>query len=232
MNKPIYNITPFTLLDYPEKTACIFWFAACNMRCKYCYNVDIVKGKGTMDFKDVYPFLDKRKGLLDGVVLSGGECLLHAGLNNFLREIKARNLLIKIDTNGTRPHVLKELIEVELVDYVALDFKSMPNQFYWITQTNLFGVFEKTLDLLLEKQMNFEIRTTVHSDLLSKKDIQEMIYFLERKNYSGTYYIQKYFNDTVTLGELSNDEVLNFPGRFQSENFEIVIRNEKLEDVN
>jgi pyruvate formate lyase activating enzyme len=125
MSLAVYNITPFTLLDYPDKTACIVWFAGCNMRCVYCYNVDIVRGKGRMSYDEVYGFLDTRRGLLDAVVLSGGECLMHRSIESFIIELKKRNLLVKIDTNGSYPLVLSKLINEQLIDYVALDFKAM-----------------------------------------------------------------------------------------------------------
>ena len=88
--KPIYSITPFTLLDYPHKAACIIWFAGCNMRCLYCYNPDIVLGKGKLSFQEALNFLKTRINLLDGVVLSGGECTSHKNIKVLLQEIKKR----------------------------------------------------------------------------------------------------------------------------------------------
>jgi len=86
--KPIYSITPFTLLDYPNKSACILWFAGCNMRCIYCYNPEIVLGKGTLSLEKVLDFLNSRKELLDAVVFSGGECLLHNNILSFIKTVK------------------------------------------------------------------------------------------------------------------------------------------------
>lgn len=92
--KIIYNISPFTLLDFPDKTACILWFAGCNMRCAYCYNPDIVLGKGKKTIKEALNFIKTRKGLLDGVVLSGGECTLYKELPEIAREIKKMGFLV------------------------------------------------------------------------------------------------------------------------------------------
>ena len=141
--KPISYITPFTLLDYPHKSACILWYVGCNMRCLYCYNPEIVLGKGTISFDEVKQFLQKRKGLLDAVVFSGGECLIHKNIVEHIRELKELGFLIKVDTNGSKPFVLKQLLEENLVDYVALDFKALPKKFENITKSNLFKPFEE-----------------------------------------------------------------------------------------
>ena len=200
--KPIFSITPFTLLDYPHKSACILWFAGCNMRCLYCYNPEIVMGKGTISFEKALTFLHSRKNLLDAVVFSGGECLLHKNSIQLITEVKKMGFLVKIDTNGSRPEVLQQLLENQLIDYVALDFKAMPVHFEKITQSNLFLPFEKTLRLLIESGLPFEVRTTVHSDLIDTNHMQAMIQYLEQQNYQGNYYIQHFVNGVTTLEKL------------------------------
>lgn len=202
VNTPIYSITPFTLLDYAHKSACILWFAGCNMRCLYCYNPEIVLGKGTISFEKALTFLYSRKNLLDAVVFSGGECLLHKNSIQLITEVKKMNFLVKIDTNGSRPEVLQQLLENELIDYVALDFKAIPVHFEKITQSNLFLPFEKSLHLLVESGLPFEVRTTVHSDLIDRKHIQAMIQYLEKQHYQGNYYIQHFVNGVTTLEKL------------------------------
>lgn len=202
LGKPICNITPFTLLDYPHKSACILWYAGCNMRCLYCYNPEIVFGKGTIGFDEVISFLKTRIGLLDAVVFSGGECLMHKAIYDHIKEIKNLGFSVKIDTNGTRPLVLERLINEGLVDYVALDYKATEDKFEYITQSALHIPFEKSLDLLLNSAVKFEVRTTLHSDLLNPKDITKMINSLEAKGYQGNYYIQYFRNQVQTLGNL------------------------------
>lgn len=202
VNTPIYSITPFTLLDYAHKSACILWFAGCNMRCLYCYNPEIVLGKGTISFEKVLTFLHSRKNLLDAVVFSGGECLLHKNILQLIDQVKKMGFLVKIDTNGSKPNILQELIENKLIDYVALDFKAMPSQFEKITQSELFQPFEKSLHLLIKSQLPFEVRTTVHSDLIPEKDVHKMIGYLENNNYVGDYYIQYFVNGVTTLEKL------------------------------
>ncbi|MEL1239731.1 anaerobic ribonucleoside-triphosphate reductase activating protein [Flavobacterium flavipallidum] len=204
VSTPIYSITPFTLLDYAHQSACILWFAGCNMRCLYCYNPEIVLGKGSISFEKTLAFLHSRKNLLDAVVFSGGECLLHKNIIELIIEVKKMGFLVKIDTNGSKPNLLKTLIEKQLIDYVALDFKALSEHFEKITQSLLFSPFEKSLHLLLESPLPFEVRTTVHSELLTEKDIQQMIVYLEKKNYTGNYYIQHFVNDVKTLGKLEH----------------------------
>lgn len=202
LTKPISSITPFTLLDYPHKTACILWFAGCNMRCLYCYNPEIVLGKGTIAFDSVIAFLNKRKGLLDAVVFSGGECMIHKKITEYIQQVKALGFLVKVDTNGSKPELLKQLIEEKAIDYVALDFKATPNKFENITKSNLYTAFEKSLHILLNSKLSFEVRTTYHSDLLDESDLQKMIAFLQTNQYQGNYYIQHFRNDVETLGHV------------------------------
>jgi len=204
--KPIYSITPFTLLDYPHKTACILWFAGCNMRCLYCYNPDIVLGKGKLSFQDALKFLKTRVNLLDGVVLSGGECTLHKNIINLIIEIKKIGLLIKVDTNGTNPDMIEFLLKEKLIDYVALDFKAPIDKFKSITNSDLYSSFISSLKLLISSAIPFEVRTTLHSSLLVQNDIQHMIDVLEKVNYKGVYYIQNFVNNTKTLAELENSK--------------------------
>lgn len=204
MVKSVSNITPFTLLDYPNKTACILWYAGCNMRCLYCYNPEIVFGKGKFTFSEMVSFLETRKGLLDAVVFSGGECLLHKDIVEQIQTVKNMGFLVKVDTNGSKPEVLKALMEHDLLDYVALDFKSNRESFSTITQSDLFDLFEKSLQLLLEANVAFEVRTTYHSELIAQEELNEMIEYLKYNEYTGTYYIQHFRNNVETIGNLSN----------------------------
>lgn len=172
------------------------------MRCLYCYNPEIVLGKGSISFEKALAFVRSRKNLLDGVVFSGGECLLHKNILELIAEVKKMGFLVKIDTNGSQPKVLEELINRQLIDYVALDFKALPSEFERITQSSLFEPFEKSLQLLLQSQLPFEVRTTIHSDLIPEKDLRKMIAYLENKNYAGNYYLQHFVNGVQTLEKL------------------------------
>lgn len=174
------------------------------MRCLYCYNPDIVLGKGKIDFDAVLTFLKTRKGLLDGVVLSGGECTLHKNIIDFIKEIKTMGFTVKIDTNGSNPKILNSLIHDQLIDYVALDYKSLPHTFKKITQSGLFSEFEESLKLLIQSNIPFEVRTTFHSSLISENDFIQMIEYLETQNFEGNYYIQHFMNNVPTLSKLDH----------------------------
>lgn len=204
--RPVFSISPFTLLDYPDRTACILWFAGCNMRCGYCYNPEIVLGKGKLSWKNVQEFLLGRRRLLDGVVFSGGECTIHPQIIPFAREIKRMGFELKVDTNGSRPDVLRQLLEGNLVDYVALDFKALPEKYWEVTRSDLFSAFQKSLEVLLDATVQFEVRTTVHSGQLTDADLQNMESWLRRKGYSGTYFFQHFRGDKQTLGELGESK--------------------------
>ncbi len=202
---PIYSVTPFTMLDFPDRTACIIWFAGCNMRCSYCHNPQIVKGKGNRDLLEVLKFLEKRRGLLDGVVLSGGEASSYPDLPEFIKTIKDMGYAVKLDTNGLRPDRLSKFLNNGWLDYVALDYKAPPSKFKKVTGVEKFIEFEKTLKMLCDQDIvPFEVRTTVHTTLMNEADISSIINDLDAKNYSGTYYIQNFISDNErpTLGVL------------------------------
>jgi pyruvate formate lyase activating enzyme len=201
-DKIIYDITPFTHLDYPGKLAAIAWFCGCNMRCIYCYNSDIVFAKsGEYTEEDLIAFLKKRMGLLDGVVLSGGEPTLN-DLAPLCRQIKAMGYTIKLDTNGLDPIRVKELVEEDLVDYIALDFKAGNGKFGYVTGSSRFDKFTDTLDYLIEKRFDFEVRTTVHADLLQPEDINMMIEELKSRGYERPYYLQKFIKTSNNIGDI------------------------------
>lgn len=225
MGKPIYNISPFTLLDYPDRTACILWFAGCNMRCPYCYNPDIVKGKGKFGEKDVYKFLLKRKGLLDGVVFSGGECTLHPEIFTLAARIKEMGFLVKIDTNASRPDVVAQIIAHNLVDYFAIDFKANRQSFGKVTGTHLFPKFIESLDILLKSSVPFEIRTTVHSSLITAGELEDMFLIIRKAGYKGKYYIQHFENGSDTLGKINRSDLTVCNQLVRKYEHDIVLRN-------
>lgn len=203
LNKTIvYSITPFTTTDYQEHLSCIIWFISCNMRCQYCYNDDIVYCKeGQYTFNDVLTFLQKRQNLLNAVVLSGGEATLH-DLVPLCKEIKKLGFKIKLDTNGLNPKRVEQLIQLNLIDYIALDFKAHEKKYYFITQTNQYQDFLKTLRFLIKKDFSFEVRTTVHSDLLDEDDINTMIEILNEEQYKNTYYLQMFLQTPTNINNL------------------------------
>ncbi len=199
---PLYDITPFTALDYPGHLAAILWFAGCNMRCPYCYNPDIVFGRGRLELGDALDFLRRRRGLLEGVVLSGGEPTRFVGLPELCGAIRGLGFKIKLDTNGSRPAMIAELLEHGLIDAVALDFKAPASRFADVTGSRFYPRFEKTLELLVASGIPLEVRTTVHTGLLAETELGAMGRLLHAKGYRGTHYLQEFRCDTPTLGTL------------------------------
>ncbi len=200
--KVIYDLTSFTHLDYTNHLSCIVWFSGCNMRCDYCYNKDIVFAKnGKYSYNDILDFLKTRVNLLEAVVLSGGEASSYE-LVPFCREIKQLGFKIKLDTNGTNFLHVKELVDLNLLDYIALDYKAPKEKFTQITHSNKFDEFSKTLDLLINCNIEFEARTTVHGDLLSSDDVNEIILDLKSRGYKNSYYIQEFLETQTNIGDL------------------------------
>ena len=176
------------------------------MRCSYCYNGDIVYAKnGKLSFNDVLDFLKTRVGRLDGVVLSGGEATSHY-LVEFCQEIKKLGFKIKLDTNGTNYSQVKELLDTKLLDYIALDYKAPKNKFLHITKSIDYDEFSKTLNLLVASDIEFEVRTTLHADLLNVDDINEIISDLVNRGYKNNYYIQEFVDTQTNIGNLVASE--------------------------
>ncbi len=226
---PIYAVTPFTMLDFPGRTACIIWFTGCNMRCPYCHNPQIVKGKGRGDIEQVMAFLKKRQGLLDGVVLSGGEASVYPGLPDFISTIKKMGYAVKLDTNGLRPDIIESHLKAGLLDYVALDYKAPPDKFKTVTGVDKYDLFSQTLDLLCgQKGVAFEVRTTVHTGLMDETDVSAIIQDLERRGYKGVHAIQNFTHsdERPTLGFMKpQGRVLDVKALYKPLGFSQIFRN-------
>ena len=174
------------------------------MKCDYCYNPEIVFGKGMFSFSEIYSFLKSRRNLLDAVVFSGGECLIHKDIIQFIKLVKNLGFLIKVDTNGSQPKVLEKLIKEQLIDYVALDFKGTKEKFFAITKSDFYSQFLSCFQLLQSSTVPFEIRTTYHSSLLNPEDIISMQEILLELGYDKTYYLQNFRNYQNTIAPLSD----------------------------
>lgn len=225
---PLYSITPFTMLDFPGRTACILWFAGCNMRCGYCHNPQIVRSRGRGTVDQALAFLEKRRGLLEGVVLSGGEASAYPGLPALIARLKTMGYAVKLDTNGLHPDAIERHLQAGQLDYVALDYKAPPHRFRAVTGTDHYPRFARTLGLLCRQQrVPFEVRTTVHTDLLDEDDIAEIIADLEQRGFTGTYAIQNFLHsdDRETLGKMPPQQRLLNIGRLPATTFPTVLRN-------
>lgn len=174
----IVGLQKLTLLDFPGKVACTVFLGGCNFRCPFCHNSDLLDGKAEalMDDAAFLDFLKKRKGLLDAVCVSGGEPTLQPELPRFLKSIKELGFLVKLDTNGYRPEVLRSLAEASLVDYVAMDVKNGPSGY--AATTGCPGIdldrIAQSLKYLIGGNTAYELRTTVVAELHSEDSILEM----------------------------------------------------------
>ena len=174
----ISGLQKMTLLDFPGKVACTVFLHGCNYRCPFCHNAELLEGKPEplMDVGEFLTFLKKRVGLLDGVCISGGEPTLSAGLKDLMREIKAMGYAVKLDTNGSRPAVLKALVAEGLVDYVAMDIKNCPDRYAstcGLSKVDLSAIEESVL-FLMSGAVESEFRTTVVDPLHDAASIEAM----------------------------------------------------------
>ena len=174
----ISGLQKMTLLDFPGKVACTVFLNRCNYRCPYCHNSELLDGKMNplMSQEEFLAFLKKRMGLLDGVCISGGEPTLSADLKELMREIKAMGFALKLDTNGSRPEILKELVAEGLVDYVAMDIKNCPARYAETCglKTVDLKAIEESIRFLTVGAVDFEFRTTVVQELHTPQDMVSM----------------------------------------------------------
>ncbi len=165
----IYGLQKMTLLDYPGKVACTVFLGGCDMRCPFCHNSELVDGtaKPVMSEEELFSFLKKRQGLLEGVAVTGGEPLLRAENLDLLREIRALGYPVKLDTNGTHPRYLEKALGEGLAQYVAMDIKNSPERYAETIGLRSFDLspIRESVQLLLSGSVPFEFRTTVVAEL-------------------------------------------------------------------
>jgi pyruvate formate lyase activating enzyme len=205
----IYDITPFSMLDYPDELACIVWMSGCNLRCVYCHNPDIVLNRGKKEDAELLNFLKSRRGKLTAVVFSGGEATFCPTLPDLVRQVKEMGFKVKLDTNGGSPKMLKELVKSGHLDYVALDYKCPSRLAEKVVGTARFEKeFRESLGFLIKEnrkgRIGLEIRTTVAPEILSEADTNEIIADLDKRGYRGTYYLQHIVSSgEKTLGNIA-----------------------------
>ncbi len=166
----------FSLVDYEGKVACTLWTAKCNFRCPFCHNSSLVDGvlPDEIPEEDIFEYLEKRKNILDGVCVTGGEPTLNRDLPQFLKRIKDYGYQIKLDTNGTNPDMLEEIFDKNLVDYVAMDIKNSPEKYYLTAGREPdFDKIKRSIQLIKTK-VDYEFRTTLVSELHEESDLKGM----------------------------------------------------------
>ncbi len=215
MGKDIFaGLQKLTLLDFPGYVACTLFTRGCNMRCPFCHNAALVTRADEQKMysnEEILAFLKKRQGILDGVAITGGEPTLMRDLGDFMAEVKTLGYKIKLDTNGTRPEVLRDIVTRGLVDYVAMDIKNAPQKYgrtVGFDDGYDLAPIKESIDFLMEGGVDFEFRTTVSRTFHTPDDVVEIakwiagneIFFLQQFKDSGDLIgdkIEGYDNDEM-----------------------------------
>lgn len=179
-----------TLLDYPNLVACIIFTQGCNFKCGFCHNSDLLPNStGVIEETEIFEYLNMRKKILDGVVISGGEPTIQKDLKEFIKKIKTFNLKVKLDTNGTNPKLIKELIEEKLVDYIAMDIKNNFDNYDKVigTKTNIENI-KKSIDIIKNSNIDHEFRTTIMKNYHNLENIKNICELIG----NSKYYLQNF----------------------------------------
>lgn len=197
-----HGFQKMTMLDFPGYVACTVFTAGCNFRCPFCHNALLVTRH---DNNEIYPeadileYLNKRKGVLEGICISGGEPLLHDGIFDFIKRVKSEtSLLVKLDTNGSFPDKLRKLIDLGLVDYVAMDIKNSPEKYSMTTGIDDFDFspVRESVNILLEGKVAYEFRTTVVKEFHNAQDMAGIGKLIKNAN---RYFIQQFIESTGNI---------------------------------
>ena len=212
----IHGFTKTTLLDYPGHMAATIFTGNCNLRCPYCHNSELVLNPEVFPKEDddlILAFLKKRLGILKGVCITGGEPTLQPDLSEYIKKIKDLGYLVKLDTNGFNPSVLRKLIEDKLIDYSAVDIKAGRNNYalaVGLKQVNI-SLLEETVEILSQNMIDYEFRTTVVKGIHTDDDFEDIAAWLPS---DCKYFIQSY-KDTAGIGDFrcesfSKEELTHF----------------------
>ncbi|MBZ9572298.1 anaerobic ribonucleoside-triphosphate reductase activating protein [Patescibacteria group bacterium] len=191
----IGGLQKLTLIDYPGKISCTVFLTGCDFKCPWCYSSELVlpekiKKQPGISQKEFFKFLKERKSLLEGVVICGGEPTINKELPNFIKKIKKLGYLVKLDTNGSNPRILKNLINKGLIDYVAMDVKAPKEKYNKVAggKVNIKNI-EKSIEILKEGKVDYEFRTTVVPALHKKEDILKIFKWIKP---ARKYFLQNF----------------------------------------
>ena len=219
MQFAIGGLQKTSLLDYPDKVSAIVFTQGCNFNCGYCHNPNLLKNQSKNDITVdvIFDFLSKRKGKLDGVVITGGEPTLQKNLKIFIEKVKDFGFAVKLDTNGTNPEIVKELINEKLIDYIAMDIKSPLENYSKVVNRSVdTDKIKKSINIIMNSGIDYEFRTTVLPSLISIDDFDKIGKMIEG---AKKYYLQKF----VVQSEI-NDSSLSVEQNYSVEQFEQIIQ--------
>ena len=194
------GLQKYSLIDFPGKVSCVLFLSGCNFDCPYCHNPDLVRGdqvcSSSLNETEFYAFLERRKGLLDGVVISGGEPTLVEDLALLCEKIKGLGYPVKMDTNGSRPKVIKRLTEENLVDYIAMDIKTAPSKYAtFVKKGYASNDIRASIQIIMDASLPHEFRTTCVKPLVDRRVIEHLVKIVSGAN----LYVLQRFNDTRIL---------------------------------
>ena len=186
----IGGFNKLTTQDFPGNLACIIFTSGCNFNCDYCYNRDLVESKAPeIDQDEIFSYLEERKNMLDGVVISGGEPTIWDDLIPFIKKIREYGFKVKLDTNGYRPEVLKEIIDKKLVDYIAMDIKAIFNEYFKVIKKDIdTDKLLESIELIKKSNINHEFRTTIIKGMHTIEDLDKMVKLVD----GDPYYLQNF----------------------------------------
>jgi pyruvate formate lyase activating enzyme len=230
----ISGLQKLTLMDYPDKVSAVLFTPGCNFRCGFCHNSEFVLPeklkkikKDFLKFEEVLEFLKKRKDFLDGVVFCGGEPTIHSDLADCIKKVKDLGFLIKLDTNGTNPQVLKNLLQEKLLDYIAMDLKfdEFNQDIYGINFD--FNKLLQSIEIIENAKIDYEFRTTLIKEYHSKEKLFSMSKMIKKESlwawqkFDNKNTLSKKFNDKSSYTE---KEILNLKEEFLNLGFKIITR--------
>ena len=212
----ICGFQKMTMLDFPGKVACTVFTGGCNFRCPFCHNALLVTDideSNTFDEDEIIAYLYKRKGIIDGVCITGGEPLMQKDIAEFLEKVKATGMPVKLDTNGSYPQKLRELVEKGLVDFVAMDIKNSKEKYPVTVGLNQYDIskVEESISFLLSDAVDYEFRTTVVKEFHTKEDIADIAKWISG---AKRYFLQGFVDSGNLIGSgmtaVSPQEMVEF----------------------
>ncbi len=224
----ISGLQKLTLLDYPSKMACTVFTYGCNFRCGFCHNALLVTEENSTNISEdeFFAFLKKRQGILEGVCISGGEPTLQSDLAEFIRKIKALGYCVKLDTNGSRPNVLKALIDEKLIDYVAMDIKNSIEKYSMTCGCEVdIALIKESVSIIVESGIDHEFRTTTVKEYHSAEDFLSVAEWIQG---DSKYFLQHFEDSGNLIGDhlspFTKEEMLLFAERIRSKLPNVAVR--------
>jgi len=196
----ISGFTKLTLIDYPKKLACIIFTQGCNYKCTFCQNSGLIKCNkdSIIDHQEIFNYLEKRKNVLEGIVISGGEPTIQPGLIEFTKKVKSMGFSIKLDTNGSNPQIIESLINQKLIDYIAMDVKNIFDEYTGIVNLKKVDTckIKDSIEIIKASGIDHEFRTTI---MKNYHDIDKLTKICEYLGTNEKYYLQNFEDSEMVL---------------------------------